>query len=384
MSVDGTRTIVHSDGVIAASRMRYVGAYARSLSPVKYRWKLDANESVPPDAARFSINAELLCRYPSVGEFEMELAERLGGRSGSASVVVTAGGDDALYRLCMALLEPGLDAIVTTPSFEMIPKYARLAGTEPISVAWNGGVPFPTDDVLARITARTAAVFVVTPNNPTGAVASAEDLRRISLALRRRDGSSGTLIVDLAYTEFADVDLTSVALSLPNAVIVRTFSKAWGLAGLRVGYAAGPAGIINLLRASGNPYATSNLSTAIARQWWHEGGDAVRRLVDRVRYERGALVSLLKGLGTTAFASQGNFVLAKVADAVSVQKSLEQWPAGGIAIRRFPTDNPEHPLASCVRITCPGELQGFDELSKALTRTLSPAATLGRTPETQL
>ena len=125
-------------------------------------------------------------------------------------------------------------------------------------VAWPTG-PYPTDAVLAA-SADAAVIAVVSPNNPTGAVATSADL--CTLALKASDA---LLLVDAAYAEFADDDLTQTALRLPNAVLVRTFSKAYGIAGLRVGYAIGAAPIIAALRAAGNPYpvATTALQHAL-------------------------------------------------------------------------------------------------------------------------
>src|SRR5690606_24728281 len=106
------------------------------------------------------------------------------------------------------------------------------AGGSVRSVPWLGG-PLPTPGLIAAADETTAAVAVVSPNNPTGSVASADDLVQLREALPH-----ALLIVDLAYGELADVDLTEVALTLPDTIVVRTLSKAWGLAGLRVGYVA--------------------------------------------------------------------------------------------------------------------------------------------------
>ena len=101
------------------------------------------------------------------------------------------------------------------------------------------GASYPTDAVLAVCDAETSVIAIVSPNNPTGGVISAQDLRSLS-----KRAPQAILMVDLAYVEFAEEDLTPVALELPNAIVFRTFSKARGLAGLRVGAApeaAGPA-----------------------------------------------------------------------------------------------------------------------------------------------
>ena len=119
--------------------------------------------------------------------------------------------------------------------------------------------------MLDACDAETSVIAVVSPNNPTGGVISSQDLRRLS-----EGAPQAILMVDLAYVEFANKDLTPVALELPNAVVFRTFSKARGLAGLRVGYALGPARWLNVLRSVGLPYPVS--APALRPQVCSRGG----------------------------------------------------------------------------------------------------------------
>ena len=212
-----------------APRMAGCPAYAppRPRGPIDLR--LDGNEGAAPPAGLLDVLAavgpELLRRYPSAAGLEAVLAERFARPPGG--VLVTAGADDALYRACLAVLAPGREVVLPVPTFEMLPRYAQLAGGMLRAVPWPDG-PYPTDAVLAAVTPRTAMVVVVSPNNPTGCVATGEDLRRLA-----DRAPQAVLLVDLAYVEFAEEDLTAAALALPNAIATRTFSKAWGLAGLR-------------------------------------------------------------------------------------------------------------------------------------------------------
>jgi histidinol-phosphate aminotransferase len=241
----------------------------------------------------------------------------------------------------------------------MIPRYVALAGGTLVSATWTTG-PLPVDAMLARVTERTAAIVVVTPNNPNGLVATANELRRLS-----ERAPQALLIVDMAYGEFADVDLTATVLSLPNAVMMRTLSKAWGLAGLRVGYAAGSLQAITWMRAAGGPYAVSGPSLAIAERWLATGGSAMRGFVDRVRTERTALTSLLAELGASPAASQANFAFARLADPAlpTAQAVYEALAHRGIAVRWF-ANRPE--ITDCLRITCPGEEKAMHRLTNAL------------------
>lgn len=330
-----------------------------SVAPVDSRidLRLDGNEGVLPPPALLDVVSELgpraLRDYPHATDLEAVLAKRFD--VDPRRVVVTAGADDALDRCCRAGVGPGRGIVLPIPTFEMLERYPRLVGARITTVAWPTG-PFPVAAVLDRVRPATAAIAVVTPNNPTGAVATADDLHRLAAA-----APGVLLIVDLAYAEFADDDLMPTVLSLPNAVAVRTLSKAWGLAGLRVGYAVAPAGIADWLRAAGSPYPTSGLSIAIAIRRLQTGADEMQKFVGRIRDERGRLAELLAGYGAKPLASQANFVFARFADAERVRADLA---AAGIAVRCFAA---RPGLEDALRITCPGEATAFERLCTALT-----------------
>ncbi len=347
-------------GPTPAPRLAGCPAYAppRPTGPIDLR--LDGNEGAGPPAGLLDVLAaagpELLRRYPSVASLETALAARFARPPGG--VLVTAGADDALYRACLAALAPEREVVLPLPTFEMLPRYVQLAGGTLRAVPWPAGA-YPTDAVLATVTPRTAMIVVVSPNNPTGCVATAVDLRRLSEA-----APHAVLLVDLAYVEFADEDLTSAALSLPNAIVTRTFSKAWGLAGLRVGYALGPPTLIDWLRAAGNPYAVTGPSAALAAAWLERGASAVAAFVAAVRQERTRLAELLRKRGLHVADSQGNFVFARTPRALAVRDALA---TRGIGVRAFP-DRPD--LVDALRITCPGDAAALARLLAALEEVL--------------
>lgn len=304
----------------------------------------------------------LVRHYPSTTSLAAQLAARHG--IDPACVAVTCGGDDALDRACRAFLAPGRTIVLPTPTFEMIERYVRWAGGTAKTLPWPGG-PYPTDAVLAAVDATTTLIAVVSPNNPTGAVATSADLRRLSA------GAPNTLLlVDLAYVEFADEDLTDLALSLPNALVFRTLSKAWGLAGLRVGYVAGPAPAVAWLRSAGHPYTVSGPSTHLAARRLATGQGVVDDYVFRVRDQRDGLGALLAELGSSPLPSQANFVFTRDLRAPWIRDGL----AGlGIGVRTWP----DHPtLGDAVRISVPGEPEALDRLERGLRAVLRPEALL--------
>lgn len=312
---------------------------------------LDANEgATPPPELLDAVGAPSAWRrYPDAAALEAKLARRFGVEP--SRVLVTAGADDALDRVCRAVLRPGDRAVFPEPGFAVMKHWIELAGAEAVSVPWPDG-PYPTEAVLAELGPRTPLVVVTSPNNPTGGVIDADGLRRLSEAAR-------LVLLDGAYAEFADEDLTALALTLPNVMVVRTLSKAWGLASLRVGWAMATPEVVGWLRSAGLPYPVAGPSLAMASAAL-DNEAPVRAFVERVRGERDALSLVLRGIGARPQRSQANFVLARVGDPLSWRDRLA---AVGIAIRAFPG---APGLEDAVRITCPGDEAAFRRLVDAL------------------
>lgn len=348
-------------GCRVASRMVGVRAYRPPSADPRVDLWLDANEGPALDDgamdALAALSPEVLRRYPDADVLERLIAERHG--IAAERVVVTNGGDDAIDRLCRVTLEPGRVLVQHTPSFAMIEHSARLAGARVVGVPWFGGA-FPVEALVERISDETGLVALVSPNNPTGGVIETPDLLRVvDAAGRVCDGAGAAALVDLAYVEFADVNPTRALLDQPNVVMVRTLSKAFGLAGLRVGYAIAPAGIAELLRAAGGPYPVSGVSLAVAAAAL-ERCDTRRAAIERVRFERARLIEQIPKIGFEALVSQANFVLMRCVDAARVHASLLER---GISVRAF-RSSPV--LRDALRITLPGEPVAFDRLLTAL------------------
>ena len=350
---------------IASLRDRQAYRVPRHPAPVDLY--LDGNEGSRPPLDLLGELAgngsDLLRRYPDASALEARIAAHYGVEP--ERVLVTAGGDDALERAIRCVMEPGRALAAPVPTFEMLGRFARMAGGEVREVPWPPGEPFPLEGFRAVLDRSVSAIAIVSPNNPTGAVASMDQFRALS-----REAPWALILADLAYVEFADEDPTGGLLDLPNVVVFRTFSKAWGLAGLRVGHAIAPREVAGWMRAGGLPYPCSRPSLALAEARWLQGRQQVLAFVERVRWERAALSTALYDLGLHPFPSQGNFVLVRCPDAGWVRDAL----AGlGIAVRAFP-DHPD--LRDDLRITCPGEHSGFDRLMASLKAALSPQALL--------
>ncbi len=328
---------------------------------------LDFNERLaPPDALAGVARTEgwQLNRYPELGALEPVLAARLG--TAVESVLVTGGADDALERCVRAVCVPGRTAIMTTPSYGMIRRFIRIAGAELVEVPWWRG-DLPVEEVFRAADESPALVCVVSPNNPTGSVASADALRRLLETLPRT-----LILLDQAYVDFAEPehDLAPLALEYPNAVVVRTLSKAWGAAGLRVGYALGDPRVVDWLRRIGLPFPVSTPSQTLAAAMLADGDAPGAARIAAIRSQRGELSALLAELGAEVLPSAGSFVFARFADAQRVWTSLH---ALGIAIRAF---HGRPGVAGWLRITLPGDGESFNRLARALRTVLAPEALL--------
>lgn len=328
--------------------------------------RLDGTQRSDPPSDLFEdlsgMDPGLASRYPDARALETLIAEREG--VAPDRVIVTSGADDAIARAMRIALEPGRSALLTRPTFAMIDVYARLAGGEVREAAWPTG-PLPVEALLARADRSTTLAAVVTPNNPTGLSASPDDLVRLADGLPR-----ALLLVDAVYGDYAGTDPAAGLLARDDVLVVRSFSKAWALAGLRVGYAIGPVPVIAAMRRAGGPYPVSTLSLALAARMLERGSGNVRRHIRRVRGERAQLFELLSELDAETTPSEANFLLARVPHVPFALRALASF---GLWARAFP-GTPG--LEGRLRITCPGDESRFARLEHALRTLRRPEALL--------
>ena len=326
---------------------------------------LDFNESLAPlpvTGSRADVPTANL--YPWTEQLEAQLGQRLGVEPDR--VIVTCGADDALERSVRSVCCPGRRAVMVKPTYGMPWRYAITTGAEIDTVDWWTG-PFPVDRVCEACGDDAALLFLVSPNNPTGAVITKKEFTEVVTRLPK------TLILhDQAYREFSDpeFDLTETALAHPNVVLIRTFSKAWGGAGLRAGYAAGDPRVVDWLRRIGQPFPVSRLTLDVLEATVTPDAEPSRERVDRIRAQRDRLGEILTGLGVESLPSQGSFVAARFADAAWVRNAMASL---GIAIRGFPGRSE---LNSWLRTTMPGDDDAFERLAETFRTVLKPDALL--------
>lgn len=319
--------------------------------------RLDFNENTEGCSPRVmerlrNITAEHLTRYPEREPVEQIVAEWLG--LSPAEVLLTNGVDEGIHLLCETYLQAGDEAIVAVPTFGMYEVYASATGATVAPVAAGAAFRFPAAGVLARITRRTRLVAIANPNNPTGAVAQAEDL----LAIAERAGDAAVLI-DEAYFDFYGQSLISEVSRRKNLFVARTFSKAYGMAGLRIGVLAGPAAQMADVRRIASPYNVNGVALACLPAALDDR-EYVSAYVESVCRGRARLEAELRALGIPYWPSQANFVLAQFGAAR--EGFVSAMRRRGILVR---DRNHDPGCAGCVRITI-GTDAHTDELIAAL------------------
>lgn len=335
-------------------------SYAPPQFTGEIRLALNRNESVPAisDLAETlgGLDRDRVSRYPSLQRLQQAIGDWV--KVDASRIVVTNGGDEGIDRVIRNSLSTERDTVVThSPSFEMFDIYTNNAGGKMVKARWlDGG--FPSDEFLKHIDEKTALAVVVSPNNPTGLVVPFDTLEKISVRCKE---VGCKMLVDLAYIEFAESDPTMSLAELDNVILVRTFSKAWGLAGLRVGYLIAPnSAEAERLRAVAGPFPVSGVSSDLALQSIEGAKDQMAANVSAIKGNRQRVADLVNDCGGVAAKSEGNFVFAKFDDAAEIwQRMAEQ----GVEVRKFS----DAMLAEYLRITVPVDISSLLQLVRAMT-----------------
>jgi histidinol-phosphate aminotransferase len=322
--------------------------------------RLDFNENSSGCSPRVlealaRINGDLLSKYPERDPVEAVVAEFLGLER--KQVLLTNGVDEAIHLVCETYLEPGDEALIVVPTFSMYEIYALATGASVLAIPARKDFEFPTAAVLTATSAKTKLIAIANPNNPTGKVVPRE--RLIDILSEARDAA---VLIDEAYFEFYGHTLMDMVGKYDNLFIARTFSKAYGLAGFRVGVLAGSAGQMKLVRRVSSPYnvngvALACLPEALADREYIAGYSA------EVRAGRRRLESELALLGIQYWPSQANFVLARFGE--FRKPFVDSMRARGILVRDRHSDPG---CEGCVRITV-----GTNEQTDRLLRELRAA-----------
>jgi histidinol-phosphate aminotransferase len=232
------------------------------------------------------------------------------------------------------------ETIIPLPAFDPYPNSTAAVGATAVRVPPRPGFRFQTDEVIAAITPRTRLIFLNTPNNPTGQLIEIADLRRIADA-----APHAVVLIDEAYIEFGGETFLPYLPRYPNVLIGRTFSKAYGLAGMRVGILIGQAQSLDAVRAVTLPFNINGVAMA-ATMAALEDREFLPSYAEQVAQSRTRLYDACRSLGLPFWESAANFVLVEVGDAVALV--VQALAARGVHVRDRSKD-PTTP--GCIRIT---------------------------------
>ena len=270
---------------------------------------------VPPAAARAL--GEPLAAQPSVyprsdpAELRAALA-RYAGVS-AAEVITGCGSDDVIDGALRAFAAPGEKVAYSAPSFSMLVTFARVNGLEPVPVPFGKDGDVDPDALLAQ---RAAITYLCSPNNPTGTGVSTAALEHVVTR------AEGLVLVDEAYGEFSGQTAVSLLPRAPQLLVTRTLSKAFGLAGLRVGYGLAAPELVQVLEKVRGPYKVNVLGEKAAIAALREDVSWVRRHVDESVAIRERLRDALETLGLRALPSAANFLCLPVPDSAALGRTL--------------------------------------------------------------
>ena len=324
-----------SDGirrVLGCARPSYRGIslYAPDVSPVDVALADNTNAwGMPPAAARALADAaarSACSSYPS--PYGEALKDALAGRlSVPAEAVVTGcGSDDVLDAAIRAFGGHGARIAFPDPTFSMISVLARVNGLEPVPVPLGADLDADADALLAT---GAEIVYLCSPNNPTGTVVSPAALERV---LAR---AKGLVIVDEAYVEFGGASLAARAPSLGNVLVARTLSKAFGLAGLRVGYGIAAPAIAGEVAKARGPYKVNALAERAAVAAVTDGAAWVEEHARLAVEMRERLAAALRGLGLAPLPSAANFVLVPLPADPGAFEIARRMRDAGVSVRPF-------------------------------------------------
>jgi histidinol-phosphate aminotransferase len=296
--------------------------------------KLASNENPlgPSPKALEAIQASLLelHRYPDAQT--TDLKQTIASKIGVApeQLVVTNGADELITLVSEAFLDPGEEVIVPEPSFSEYEFGATLMGAVTIHVPLQEGYLYNTDAILAAVTSRTKMLYLCSPNNPTGTYLTRSDFQHILDQLP----SHVLVVLDAAYSHYASAEDYTDGLEFVRAgypvLVLQTFSKIYGLAGVRVGFGAAPKDIIQSILQVKEPFNVNALAQAASIA--AVGDDEhVRRSQELVVGERQKLYEAFRQLGLEYTESMSNFVLVKLgSDAFACYEKLM---AKGVIVR---------------------------------------------------
>ncbi len=278
-----------------------------------------------------------LAVYPEYGETRQELAEFFGVEPDD--FILSNGTDEAIQVLVNTYIDDGDEVLLLQPSYAMYRFYAELAGARIREIPYRAQkLAFPLEELLEAIRPSTRAILLANPNNPTGTGTSRAGIERI---LEKASGAA--VLIDEAYYEFCGITALPLLNDYPNLFVSRTFSKVYGMAGMRLGCLFSQSGNVEFLHKSQSPYSVNAVAALAARAAIQDRA-YIEKYVTEVLAARELLYVGLEKLGIPYYDSKANFVLFVAGDrAIPIRDELRRR---GVLVR-----DRSYEIAGCVRVT---------------------------------
>ena len=324
--------------------------------------RLDFNENTLACSPRVlealaQISAGTLTRYPEGGPVEALVAAHLG--LDAPQVALTNGVDEAIHVLFEAFLADGDELLLPVPTYTMYEVYASATDARIVTVHAATDLAFPFERLLAAITPKTKIIAIASPNSPAGSVATREQL--ITIAGR---APHAAVLVDEAYFHFHGETVIDLVSSLPNLFVARTFSKAYGLAGLRLGLLAGSADLMRWVRRVLSPYSVNTLALACLPPALEDTA-YLDWYVSEVLAARAEFEAALDAAQVRRWPSRANFVLVDIG--AQHAEFVRRMHSAGVLVRDRSSDPG---CDGCVRITI-GTREQMRHAAAALSETIA-------------
>ena len=290
--------------------------------------RLDFNEntagcSQEVKRALAKLTTKRLAMYPEYESSTKRLAKYFGVRE--AELLLTNGGDDALRVFFDAFVDTGSTILLCEPTFPMYRYFAEIAGAQMEVKRYGPEMEFPIDPVIATLRKRPRVLFIANPNNPTGTLIGRSEIERIL-----RAATHTAVVIDEAYADFSGVTMLPYLRKYPQLFVTRTFSKAAGLAGLRLGAVMATAASMDLLRRAMPPYPV-NVAALTAAEAAVQDRRTLRNYVRNVKRVQTWFEQELRELGVKTYPSAANFILANFGP--GGPELFRQLAARGILVR---------------------------------------------------
>lgn len=320
--------------------------------------RLDFNENTVGPSPKVTdvlkkISEADLAAYPEYSKFQSKLAAHFD--IDENELLITNATDEAIMVIMQTYLSEGDEILIPTPTFAMFRFYAQISGAEIREVLYNKDLTFPTRQVLDKISSKTRIVVLCNPNNPTATLIDKEDIIEI---IEKAGSNDALVLLDEAYYEFSRQTMLDKINRYSNLIILRTFSKAMGLGGLRLGCAIANKKVIAELSKVRSPYSI-NMAAVKAGEAAIDDQDYVKWYINEIEKGKKLIYGELDRLKIKIYPSSANFFLAQFKDPLKVCRKLKEK---GILVR----DRSTYPLLqNCIRISIGTEKQ-MRQLANAL------------------